>query len=93
MLNGASCSTCNGKVCTVCIKKEKRGFIFMTERKPVYSVSSGRVISVSNTEEFGFNVMIREDAAKVYAYPHLISTTLKVGDQVQVGDVIGVKKG
>ena len=68
-----------------------RGIDISTFRSgdPVVSTADGQVVTIDYTEDFGNYIVIRHRHGFYTRYAHLLSFRVRLGQQVQQGDVIG----
>lgn len=71
------------------------GIDLVGENKNIYSVSDGVVVkselSSGANWEFGNRVWIRDEAGKIICYNHLSARKVRLGQAVEVGDIIGIE--
>ncbi len=68
-----------------------KGLDFSTWRTgdPIIATANGRVVNVSYSDSFGYYVILQHKYGYYTRYAHMNSTTVKKGQSVSQGDVIG----
>lgn len=56
---------------------------------PIHAISGGEVISAGTRGGYGYCVRVRQDDGKIVYYAHCSKLTVKEGDRIKAGDVVG----